>query len=300
MLAFLNGEYVPATEAILPVTDWGFVQGVTVAEQLRTFGGKVFRLEEHLQRLRRSLAYMGCCDAPYTADLEGIIPRVVEHNYALLDDLADDLGVTVFVTPGTYPTYLGEGEVNQMTVCVHTYELPFHRWGDAYDVGKPLASVKIRQVPDNCWPHDLKGRSRMHYHLASLEATKASPGATALLLDQDGYVCETPTANVIAVMDGQLVSPELEKILPGISLGYVWELADAIGLPKSRRPLIVAELAAAEEVMLASTPFCLLPVSSIDGRPLTTPGPTYIKMLDYWSRQVSLDIAGQARRRVKS
>ena len=179
---------------------------------------------------------------------------------------------------------------------MHTYELPFYRWADGYHGGKRLATAKTRQVPDSCWPHDLKGRSRMHYHLASLEVGKASPGAIALLLDQDGYVCETPTANVIAVIDGQLVSPESAKILPGISLGYLWELAETVGLVTSQRALTVADLAAAEEVMLASTPFCLLPVSSIDGQSLNVPGPTFTRVIDDWSQQVGVDIAAQARR----
>ena len=155
----------------------------------------------------------------------------------------------------------------------HSYPLPFHLWHQKYQIGSTLLSVSTRQVPTNCWPVELKCRSRMHYYLAAQEAQRRNPGATALLLDQDGFVSETPTANIVAFFaDVGLVSPPRDKILPGISLDFLRQLARRLDLPLEFRDLDLAELADADEIMLTSTPFCLLPVTRLDDRYLGPPG----------------------------
>ena len=89
------------------VVDVGFVQGVTVAEQIRTFGGRLFRLEQHLARLQRSLEIVGV-DPGMTADeLRTTALELAAKNHALLTE-GDDLGLSIFVTPGLYPTGRGE------------------------------------------------------------------------------------------------------------------------------------------------------------------------------------------------
>src|SRR5215213_5086883 len=101
-VANLNGAWVPASQAAIPVTDAGFMQGVTVAEQLRTFGGKLFELPRHLARLARSLEIVGI-ELPISLDeLAARAHEVVARNHALLQP-GDDLGLSMFVTPGTYP-----------------------------------------------------------------------------------------------------------------------------------------------------------------------------------------------------
>src|SRR6476620_2097446 len=97
-VAYLNGQQVPLSQAAVGIFDVGFIQGVTIAEQLRTFGGKMFRLDAHLQRLASSLAIVGI-ELPHpVAELGRIAEELVEHNRQLLDP-GDDLGVTMFITP---------------------------------------------------------------------------------------------------------------------------------------------------------------------------------------------------------
>src|SRR5262245_23437102 len=97
--AFLNGRFVPASEAVVAVTDAGFVQGATVAEQLRTFGGRLFRLEAHLARLARSLAIVEVQSPLSCEELATAASQLVAHNHALIAP-GDDLGMAIFVTPG--------------------------------------------------------------------------------------------------------------------------------------------------------------------------------------------------------
>src|SRR2546423_14868524 len=103
-LAYLNGRILPFSQAALSLTDGGFVQGVTVAEQLRTFGGKLFRLDQHLIRLARSLEIIGIDPGLTTGELAEIARELAAKNYGLLNP-GDDLGLSMFVTPGPYSTF---------------------------------------------------------------------------------------------------------------------------------------------------------------------------------------------------
>src|SRR5687767_1819668 len=97
-LAYLNGSWIPADQASVKVDDSGFVLGVTVTEQLRTFAGRLFRLEEHLGRLRRSLEMIEVDPPLPLADLAKIATELAERNHALLA-AGDDLGLAILVTP---------------------------------------------------------------------------------------------------------------------------------------------------------------------------------------------------------
>lgn len=297
-LAYLNGQLIPASQASVPVYDAGFVLGATVTEQLRTFRGELFRLPEHLARLKTSLETAGIEPRESLIDLADIGSRLVANNFALVDS-EDDLGLCIFVTPGLYAAMAeGTGE-RSATVGLHTYRLPFHLWADKYAQGVALRTTSIQQVPPSCWPAALKCRSRMHYFLADQEAASAEDGARALLLDQKGFVSETSTANVVIYLrDVGLVSPPIAGVLPGISLQVVTELANRLGIPFVNRKLTTEEFGKADEAFLTSTPNCLLPVTRFSGKPIGSgkPGPVFKKLLAAWNEMVGFDIAVQARR----
>jgi branched-subunit amino acid aminotransferase/4-amino-4-deoxychorismate lyase len=295
-VVFLNGRFIPAAEASVPVHDAGFLLGATVSEQMRTFGGRLFRLEEHLDRLRRSLEIVGV-DPGLTRDqFAATALELVRRNHPLLAE-GDDLGLTIFVTPGPYSTYVPEG--GPPVVCLHTFPLPFGLWADLYTRGLALRLSEVRQVPNECWPAELKCRSRMHYYLADRQARAIEPGSRALLRDLEGKVVEASTANVV-LFDGAgtLVSPPREKILPGISVAVLAELAQQIGVPLAYRDLAPADVAAAAEVFLTSTSPCLVPVTRFEGRAIGAgqPGSMFHRLLSAWGQLVGLDIAAQAQR----
>lgn len=296
--AYLNGLLIPASQAAIPVTDAGFVLGVTVAEQLRTFGGKLFRLERHLQRLAHSLEIVGVELPLPLAELGRIAEDLAARNHRLLDP-GDDLGLSIFVTPGAYATFETTAARSGPTHGLHTYPLPFHLWHDKYASGQSLVVTGVMQVPAACWPVELKCRSRMHYYLADQRARSIEAGARALLLDDSGQVVESSTANVLIFRSGQgLISPPREAILPGVSVAVLEELAAGLGIPFSHRRLEVADVAAADEVLLSSTSPCVWPVTRLNGRPIRDGrcGPIASKLLTAWSEMVGVDIAAQAAR----
>lgn len=294
--AYLNGRFLPAGEAVVPVTDAGFLLGATVAEQLRTFGGELFRLDDHLDRLWHSLEIVQVRPEISRSDLAAAAGQLVRRNHPLLAE-GDDLGLTIFITPGPYATYAPEG--GRPLVGMHTFPLTFRLWVKLYRDGQSLRVTDVRQVPAECWPSELKCRSRMHYYLADLHARSAEPGSRALLLDEHGDVVEASTANVVLVdAEGVLVSPPREKILPGISVAVLAELAADLGLKMEYRNVRPEDLASAREVLLTSTSPCILPVTRFNGAAIGDgrPGATFQRLLAAWSQRVGLDIRSQAER----
>lgn len=294
-IAYLNGQLVPQSQATVPLYDAGFVLGATVTEQLRTFGGRLFRPQEHWRRLARSLEIVGVEPGVSSAELDEIAARLVEQNLSF-DPPGGELGLGVFVTPGPYATLAGDAPLRP-TVCVYTYHLPFQRWAGAYEQGVATVTSSVRQVPDDCWPAELKCRSRMHYYLADRQAAEQQPGARAILLDHNGCVSETSTANILLYRAGEgLVSPPEEVILHGITLDFVCELAAGLGIAVQRRPIPVKEIETADEMLLVSTPSGILPAVQCDGRPIDSgkPGPVYQRLLAAFSESVGVDVAAQA------
>ena len=222
--AYLNGQWVSSADLRISVDDLGFALGTTVTERLRTFRGAVFRLDAHLSRLRGSLGIVGL-DADAIASEVGLaIGEFVERNASRINP-DDDWAIAAFATPGR----AGRG---QPTVCIHGNPLPFHSWADQFETGVPTIVSSFRQVPNNCWPTDLKCRSRMHYYLADQEAAAKRPGARAIVLDQDGFVAEGTTANLVMYRDSEgIVSPPENNILIGVSLGVLRELAAVLNIP---------------------------------------------------------------------
>jgi branched-chain amino acid aminotransferase len=297
-LAYLNGRYVPLSQAAVGIFDVGFLQGVTVAEQLRTFGGRLFRLDLHLARLARSLELIGVDPDLPLAEIGNIATALVEQNRVLLDP-DDDLGATIFVTPGNSPSYAAVAPASGPTVCVHTQPLTFGAWAKKYETGDSLVVTDIRHVPRECWPPELKCRSRMHFFLADKQARETEPGARALLLDERGFVTEASTANIVIYdADRGLISPPKEHILPGVTVAVVEELAGRLGIAFGHDELTVGDVSRADEALLSSTSPCVWSVTRLNCQPIGEgkPGPVCQRLRQAWSEMVGVDIEAQAKR----
>jgi branched-subunit amino acid aminotransferase/4-amino-4-deoxychorismate lyase len=295
--AFYDGRWISASELAIPVSDTGFVQGVCVAEQLRTFRGKLFRFDQHLERLFHCLDLVGIDPGMPRGQFAAVAEQLTAHNHRLMAE-GDDLGLSIFVTPGPYRSFAGTQPARPL-VCMHTYPLPFRLWAGIYQSGQALVTTAVRQVPGDCWPTELKCRSRMHYYLADREAASIEPGARALLLDHEGFVTEASTASALAYRAGEgLLSPPLGKVLRGISMGVVIELTQRLGIPFQQRDLRPEDFATADEAMLTSTSGCLVPVTRFNGRAVGqgSPGPVFQRIVEAWKELVGFDFTEQARR----
>jgi branched-subunit amino acid aminotransferase/4-amino-4-deoxychorismate lyase len=180
---------------------------------------------------------------------------------------------------------------------VHSYPLPFRLWSKYYRTGQALEVVDVRQVSAQNWPLEIKCRSRMHYYRAGQQARRSNPEATALLLDERGHVSETPIANIVLYFAAEgFVSPRPPSILPGISLAFLQQLADQRQIPFLHRDIKVDELLKADEILLTSTPYCILPVTRVNGHQVGqgSPGKLFSRLIGDWSERVGCDILAQA------
>jgi branched-subunit amino acid aminotransferase/4-amino-4-deoxychorismate lyase len=291
-IAYLNARFLPQSEAHLTLHDAGFVWGATVTDLCRTFGRRPFRLPDHLRRFRRS------CELAYISlnlsddELTAVAERLVGHNAPPGGDLA----IVFFATPGPIGYYLGEpggpGD-GPPTLGVHTFPLPFARYHRLIRDGAVLVTPGIRRVPAECVDPRIKQRSRLSGWIADQEARRIEPGATALLLDADGFVTETVVANFLIVRGGTVLSPPRDAILNGVSLQVVEELCRDLGVPFEERRLTVEDCRNADEAMLAGTSYCLASVRRVAGANLSMHGPVRRRLLDEWGRRVGVDIERQ-------
>lgn len=294
-VAAINDRLVSLREATVSILDEGIVQGTLVTERIRTFSRLPFKLDEHLQRLRRSLQATGIAPPQTVAKLPRVVDTVLARNAATIPDW-QDFAIIIFITPGLNRSLSPVGQKQpQPTVCVHTTPVTQPVWAALAAEGVRLIIPSVRQMPADVLDPHIKHRSRLHWFLADREVQAIDPAAMALLVDQSGNAAETSSGNLL-VFDGQhLRTPRPDGVLDGVSQSFVAELATAEGLAMHPGDLSPADILSAEEAFLCSTGYCLLPVTRLNGRSIGSgrPGPWYHRLIDAWSRAVGLDILAQ-------
>jgi branched-subunit amino acid aminotransferase/4-amino-4-deoxychorismate lyase len=296
-LAYLNGRISPVSQTMLPISDMGVVMGAAVTEMARTFRHECFRLREHVDRLFRSIKHVGFEMDLTREALADLVLELIEHNARLIPS-HHDLGVSMFVTAGTAMIYCGVDAMHmhrKPTVCVHTFPLPFELWSDRYAVGQHVVTPSIRHLPPECLDPKIKARSRMHWYLADEQARLVDPKAIALLLDRQDNVAETSTANFFIVRNGRVLTPTGRNTLQGISQQVVGELAERLDLRLEQRDFQTYDVINADEAFTSSTPYCILPVTKINQRPIGAgrPGPIFSELLKAWNQVAGFDIVEQ-------
>lgn len=291
-IAFLNGRFLPQSQAGLALNDAGFVLGATVTDLCRTFRHRLYRWVDHLARFRA-----GCLSAYIelglsNEEISALAEEVVAQNAALIAE-NDDLALVIFATPGPLGYYLGQPSNGPATLGLHTFPLPVARYRHWIEQGVLLATPKVQAVPAACIDPHIKHRSRMHWWLAQEEIRQQDPVAHALLLDADGCVTETASSNFLIVKDGHVVSPPRGRILGGVSLQVVAELCERLGVPIEFRKVTLDDCFAADEALLTCTSYCLAGVRRINDRDISWPGPMLKRLSDAWNAEVGIDIHAQ-------
>jgi branched-subunit amino acid aminotransferase/4-amino-4-deoxychorismate lyase len=296
-LAYLNGRIAPVSQTRLSLFDQGVVMGASVTEMARTFQHQPFRLEDHIDRLFRSMRAVGFEIDLTREDLRSLVCELIDHNSRLIP-ATHDLGAVMFVTAGSSLTYQGMWGFDTYrtpSVCLHTFPLPFELWAEKFESGQHLVTPSIRTLPPECLDPKIKSRSRMHWWLADEQARLVDPKALALVLDRDDNIAETSTANFFLVEKGGIVTPTGRHTLAGVSQTMLREIADSLGIPFERRDFQLYDVLNADEAFTSSTPYCMLPVTRVNKRLIGdgNPGPVFRRLLRAWSEAVGVDIAAQ-------
>jgi D-alanine transaminase len=260
---YLNGEFLPLDQAKVSVLDRGFLFGDGVYEVIPVYGGKPFRLPEHLQRLRDSLD--GIRLAPPLADAEwaAVFERLIQG-------------------PGDQSIYL---QVTRGAAAKRDHAFPKGTAPTVFAMCAPLTPVpatgaKAITVPDIRWQWcHIKAITLLANVLQRQQAV--DEGCAEAILVREGYALEGAASNLFAVVDGGLLTaPKGHDILPGITRDLVVELARANGVPVEERKITLDELGRAEEVWVTSSTREILPIVELDGRKVGSgvPGPLWAKM----------------------
>jgi branched-chain amino acid aminotransferase len=169
--------------------------------------------------------------------------------------------------------------------------------GHLFDKGINAVISSQRAIPGSLLDPKIKNRSRIFYLMANIEASlHEGEDNWALLLDPDGYVAEGTGDNFFIIKNGTVISPEGRNILRGISRAYVMEeLCPALGIPVVEKNIEAYDVYTADEAFMTGTPFCMLPVTSLNRSPIGDGkvGPLFNRILDRWSKNTGVDIAGQ-------
>ena len=304
-VVYLNGEIIPESEARLSIFDRGFIWGDAVYDAGRTFAGKPYRMWEHVQRLYRSMRYCRFDMGMPAEDFHKIVLEVIERNVPLLATGVDYL-CRMHVSRGVMPD---EGSVHRgqdmpLTVVVFCMPINLAIFAKHYDDGGgiPLVITSTRRVPPECLSPKAKISAKMNNFIAAFEAQDVDPEAQPLMLDVNGYVTESQGSNFMFVQDGRICMPNRSGALVGESMMTVAELAERLDIPVDEGFYTPYDVYNADEAFLTAGTFCMLPVGSIDRRPLnkTAPGPVTRRILDAWSEMVGVDIVAQIREQARS
>lgn len=290
MIAYLNGKYVPSAEAVVSVSDYGFAMGVSLTERLRTFGGNLSLLSQHLDRMLAGAQQLGLAQVQ-RAELERATQEVVRRNLAKVKR-GVELSIGICVTPGVLPGAVSHGSRDGLpTVVVTAGELQAWRWADQYQNGVQMASAEICEIPGQCIPRSIKHRNRLHYYLAEKQVAEQAPGKRALLLDTDGFVSEGTIASIVAVKDGQVLRPKSSKVLPSITLAASLPMFENMKMTVVEQDLSVADFQAADEVLWLSTSPVVLPVVELNGVQIGSDDrPVFQSLVKTWERRMECQI----------
>jgi branched-chain amino acid aminotransferase len=298
-IAYFNGRFVPEREVLVPFRDRGFKYGDAVFDTTRTFGHRVFKLREHVERLYRSLRYLRIDAGLTQSRMIEVTEEVVRRNLPLLDP-DDDYWVTQRVSRGLDPSAREVWPQEGATVIVECVPLPLRERASLYRDGIRVLTPSVRRTP----PESLSPRVKTHNYLnliaGDLEVRAQDPGAWAVLLDRDGNLGEGLGSNIFLVQDRTLLTPREQTVLSGISRETVIDLAREAGLTVVEKDLDLYDAYNADEAFLTSTSLCICAVASVNGARIGDglPGPVTRQLTEAYVRFVDFDFVAQYLKRL--
>ena len=298
-VVFFNGELIPETEAKISIYDSALMFGDMVFEMTRSFNKEQFKLSEHIERLYMGLKIFKIPISMSPSEMEDACYKTIEANDHLFSN-DDEHRLMIDISRGLLGIYEGiEGLHKGTNIIIADFPL---RWtvssmGSLFDTGINAVITSQRAIPANLLDPKIKNRSRVHYLMANIEVAEVSgKNNWALMLDPDGFVAEGTGDNFFIVKDGCVISPEGRNILRGISRDYVMnELCEQLNIPCYEKNIELYDIYNADEAFMTGTPFCMLPVTSINNLPINNKniGNVFKNLLDQWSSNVGINISSQ-------
>ena len=298
-LVYMNGEFLPESEAKVSIFDSALMFGDMVFEMTRSFNKKQFKLREHIERIYTGIKILQIPLKMTMDEMEKAVYETIEKNDSIFLD-EDEHRIIIDVSRGLLGIYQRiDGAHIGPNVIIADFPL---RWtvsgmGELFDTGINAVITSQRAIPATLMDPKIKNRSRLFYLMANIEASHfKGENNWALLLDPDGFIAEGTGDNFFIIKDGVIITPEGRNILRGISRDYVMHsLCPQLKLEMIEKNIEPYDVYTSDEAFITGTPFCMLPVTGLNSISIGEGkvGPIFSRLINKWSQNIEVDIIKQ-------
>jgi len=257
MFVFLNGQFLPAAEAVVPVNDRGFMYGDGLFETMRVVNGKPFRFAQHLERMTRGADFLKI-KPPFTPkELDKFAAQLVGQNKM------PDAILRVMLTRGPDERGYKFNGHGKPTVVMTLHAAP-----SLENLAEWNLITSSFHIPASDALSSFKTTSKLLHVMARAEA--AEKGADeALLVNTNGEVAETASGNIFWIYQDSICTvPTGRGVLPGITRAVVLEICQSLGLPVNKRVIKPEALRNSDGIFVTQSALGIVPVASFDGEPV--------------------------------
>ncbi len=259
MKIYLDGKFVDESEAKVSVFDHGLLYGDGVFEGIRLYGGNVFRLDEHLERLEHSAKALMLAIPLNRAELSAATCETCRVNGL------SDAYIRLVVTRGVGDLGLAPWLCPKPTLFIIASRISLYPQ-EHYDNGLAIVTVPTRRISPAALPPTVKSLNYLNNILGKIEARQFG-ALEAIMLNDQGYVAECTADNIFAIHKGAIMTPAASQgALKGITRGAVFDIAAELGVPIREADMTRYDIWCADECFLTGTGAEIVPVSKLDGR----------------------------------
>jgi branched-chain amino acid aminotransferase len=268
MQIYIDGSFYPESEANISVFDHGLLYGDGVFEGIRFYNGKVFRLEEHMERLYKSAAAINLILPLDRASLTEALLQTIRHN-----ELRDGY-VRLVVTRGKGDLGLSPWNCPKPTVIIIAAKITLYP-EESYQHGLKVVTCATRRIAHGALSPMVKSLNYLNNIMAKIEASHAGAGE-GLMLNEQGLVAECTGDNIFLVSGGKITTPPISSgALAGVTRAVAIRIAAELGVDVSEPQVTRYDIYTADECFLTGTAAEIIPAVELDNRPIGggKPGP---------------------------
>ncbi|MFM9874649.1 MAG: branched-chain-amino-acid transaminase [Fimbriimonadaceae bacterium] len=266
-LVWFNGEVSPLETATVPAADHAHLYGDGLFEGIRIYGGKIFKLDEHLSRL-----YFGCKFLGYIMELDQPTLRSKILEVAAQSEIEYGY-IRLNVTRGTALGLDPKAVKTPPNVMIMVSTLALYT-PEMYETGLNVITTSYRVAPPSTLDQRLKCIGRYAYHILAKEEANRAGAGEGLMLNHEGYVAECTGDNLFIFKDGVIKTPHPSQgLLQGITRDTVIKLARNAGIEVREEVMTRYDILSADEAFLTGTAAEVIPMITLDNRPIGTGKP---------------------------
>lgn len=269
LFAIVDDKIVPREQATIPIWDSGFLHGKQIWSSPRLINGKVFRLQDHLNKIRHGIQAMNCKVVPEDQVFIDAIRKVLKANKM---QGATGVHIRIVYTPGTQVT----ASMNMKAVVnwdgtpspPRIIVMPEWRgMGTVYDTVKGEKAIvsQYRRPSPQYADQRIHSNNQIHSSLACDEAVSKGVAA-AIMLDSDGYLAEAHASHMAIVKDGVFYTPQVKCCPPGVTRKVLLEICEANGMEAHEQDIVVERMFEADEVMVMGTMSGPIAITHVDDK----------------------------------